>query len=442
MNKKFIPLAFAASLIFAACSDDQTDVVNNGPEITFRTSVSRAKENIDSKNLKSFKVWAFANEVSSESTPFINGLVAEREGTTDVFKFNHNIFWPSDIKTLNFWALSPVDETLSVSPTGISMSLKNYEPAAKPEEQLDLIAAFSSVTRSTNPGGTSVELNFKHILSQVLVGANVGVGITENRSVKIKGAWLVNIGTNATAVRDNTSPLTENKVSWGKPYGTAAYGYYSTTIIEPNNHASVATPIFNFNKNDINADKTNLLLIPQTLTMWNGNAPGTSSGTETATETNASENGAYILLLCRVEATHSGDLHNGASDPMVQPGDGNHTHQLFPHDGEATSFDPDAYGFTCVPIGSTWEPGKIYRYILDICGVHSGAGIYPPVNLPALPGLPEINADVVTYDGIKIHRTYDPKVVGDPVLDAPIQFKVSVSDWADPEGWNSGVDLQ
>lgn len=437
MNKKFIPLAFAASLIFAACSDDQTDVVNNGPEITFRTSVSRAKENIDSKNLKNFKVWAFANEVSSESAPFIDGLVAEREGTTDVFKFNHNIFWPNDIATLNFWALSPVDETLTVIPTSTSMSLKNYEPAAKPEDQLDLIAAFSSVTRGTTEG-TSVALEFKHLLSQVLVGANVGVGVTEDRSVKIKGAWLVNIGTNATAVRDNNAPLTENKISWGKPSGTAAYGYYSTTIIEPNNHASVATPIFNFNKNDINADKTNLLLIPQTLTMWK--APGTSSGTETATETNASENGAYILLLCRVEAKHKGKLHGTEPDPMVKTitenGEEKHVHQMFPHDGEATEFEENAYGFTCVPIGSTWEPGKIYRYILDICGKNSGAGLYPPVDLPDLPGLP------TDPSPIKIIKTPGADKVGKPVLDEPIKFTVTVNDWADPEDWNSGVDLQ
>lgn len=149
MNKKFIPLAFAASLIFAACSDDQTDVVNNGPEITFRTSVSRA-QNIDKTNLKEFKVWAFANVVSSDNPPFIDGLVAKQDpNDTDVFKFDHSIFWPSDIATLNFWAISPA-EGLTVTHSSTTMSLKDYEPAAKPEDQLDVITAFEQVTRGGN----------------------------------------------------------------------------------------------------------------------------------------------------------------------------------------------------------------------------------------------------------------------------------------------------
>lgn len=418
MNKKFIPLAFAASLIFAACSDDQTDVVNNGPEITFRTSVSRAKENIDSKNLKSFKVWAFANEVSSESAPFIDGLVAEREGTTDVFKFNHNIFWPSDIATLNFWAISPA-EGLTVTHSSTTMSLKDYEPAAKPEDQLDVITAFEQVTRGGN-NGTSVPLKFNHILSQILVSAKAGAGVTESRSVKVKGAWLVNIGTKATASRSNESGANENIIKWSGCDATAVYGSYFTNEIslDPN-----GTPFFDFNKNNVSAYKSNLLLIPQQLTAWDK----TESGT-----------GAYILLLCRVEATHTGTLHNGESDPMVKTitenGVDKHVHQMFPHDGAATSFDENAYGYACVPIGTNWETGKIYRYVLDICGKNSGAGIYPPVYLPDLPGLDNPDITIIPTPG-------DDKV-GKPVLDYPITFKVTVSDWADPEGWNSGVDLQ
>lgn len=412
MNKKFIPLAFAASLIFAACSDDQTDVVNNGPEITFRTSVSRA-QNIDGNNLKSFKVWAFANEVSSNNAPFIDGLVAEREGTTDVFKFDHNIFWPSDITTLNFWAISPA-EGLTVTHSSATMSLENYEPAATPEDQLDVITAFKQVTRG-GTAGTSVPLTFNHILSQILVSAKAGAGVEETRSVKVKGAWLVNIGTKATASRSNESGANENKIDWSPCGSTAVYGSYFTNAIKltPN-----ATPFFDFKNDNVSAYKSNLLLIPQQLTAWDG----TKSGT-----------GAYILLLCRVEATHTGTLHNGESDPMVQPGTGNHTHQLFPHDGAATSFDENAYGYACVPIGTLWEYGKIYRYTLDICGKNSGAGLYPPA-FPTLPGTPDPDIIIIPTPSDK---------VGKPVLDEPIKFTVTVNDWDDPTTWNPGdVDLQ
>lgn len=414
MNKKFIPLAFAASLIFAACSDDQTDVVNNGPEITFRTSVSRA-QNIDETNLTEFKVWAFSDIVTSNTTAFIEGLVAKKEGT--VYKFDHSIFWPSDIKTLNFWAVSPVNDNVVVKHNGEALILEGYKPAEKPEDQLDIITAYQKVDRVSN-NGTSVPLTFNHILSQILVSARAGYGdeIKEKRTVKVKGAWLVNIGTGATASRSTATD--NNVVVWDNFSSTkASYGSYFDA---PKELTSAATSFFSFDKSNVSVPQSNLLLIPQQLTAWDGTTAG---------------NGAYILLLCRVEATHDGALHDGASDDMVKPEGDKHIHQMFPT-YEGATFDEYAYGYACVPIGTLWEYGKIYRYTLDICGKNSGAGIYPPVDLPDLPGLP------TDPSPIKIIKTPADKV-GKPVLDEPIKFTVTVNDWTDPETWNPGdVPLQ
>lgn len=414
MNKKFIPLAFAASLIFAACSDDQTDVVNNGPEITFRTSVSRA-QNIDETNLTEFKVWAFSDIVTSNTTAFIEGLVAKKEGT--VYKFDHSIFWPSDIKTLNFWAVSPVNDNVVVKHNGEALILEGYKPAEKPEDQLDIITAYQKVDRVSN-NGTSVPLTFNHILSQILVSARAGYGdeIKEKRTVKVKGAWLVNIGTGATASRSTATD--NNVVVWDNFSSTkASYGSYFDA---PKELTSAATSFFSFDKSNVSVPQSNLLLIPQQLTAWDGTTAG---------------NGAYILLLCRVEATHDGALHDGASDDMVKPEGDKHIHQMFPT-YEGATFDEYAYGYACVPIGTLWEYGKIYRYTLDICGKNSGAGIYPPVALPDLPGLP------TDPSPIKIIKTPADKV-GKPVLDEPIKFTVTVNDWTDPETWNPGdVPLQ
>lgn len=409
MNKKFIPLAFAAPLIFAACSDDQTDVVNNGPEITFRTSVSRA-QNIDETNLTEFKVWAFSDIVTSNTTAFIEGLVAKQEGT--VYKFDHSIFWPSDIKTLNFWAVSPVNDNVVVKHTGEALILEGYKPAEKPEDQLDIITAYQKVDRVSN-NGTSVPLTFNHILSQILVSARAGYGdeIKEKRTVKVKGAWLVNIGTGATASRSTATD--NNVVVWDNFSSTkASYGSYFDA---PKELTSAATSFFSFDKTNVSVPQSNLLLIPQKLTAWDGTTAG---------------KGAYILLLCRVEATHDGALHDGASDDMVKPEGDQHIHQMFPT-YECATFDKYAYGYACVPIGTLWEYGKIYRYTLDICGKNSGAGIYPPVDLPDLPGLP------TDPSPIKIIKTPADKV-GKPVLDEPIKFTVTVNDWTDPETWNPG----
>lgn len=407
MNKKFIPLAFAASLIFAACSDDQTDVVNNGPEITFRTSVSRA-QNIDKTNLTEFKVWAFSDIVTSNTTAFIEGLVAKKEGT--VYKFDHSIFWPSDIKTLNFWAVSPVNDNVVVKHNGEALILDSYKPAENPEDQLDIITAYQKVDRVSN-NGTSVSLTFNHILSQILVSARAGYGdeIKEKRTVKVKGAWLVNIGTGATASRSTETD--DNVVEWDNFSSTkASYGSYFDA---PKELTSAATSFFSFDKSNVSVPQSNLLLIPQQLTAWDGTEAGT---------------GAYILLLCRVEATHDGALHDGASDDMVKTEGDKHTHQLFPTAPGAT-FNEKAYGYACVPIGTLWQYGKIYRYTLDICGKNSGAGIYPPVKLPTLPGTPDPDIIIIPTPADK---------VGDPVLDEPIKFAVTVNDWTDPETWNPG----
>lgn len=418
MNRKLIPIAFAASMLVSACSDDQTDVINNGPEITFRTAVSRA-QNIDAKNLKNFKVWAFAGGIDEDAAPFINGLTASKSDETDesnLFGFDHSVFWPSDIETLNFWALAPANDKLEINHNGQSLTLVGYEPARNHEEQLDLLAAYEPIKRSEHTG-ISVTLNFKHILSNILVSAKFGTGVKENREMKIKGAWLMNIGgkANANKVTDD-----KNEITWGDPALVTNYGklYDDAKLLVNDGEFN----FFSFNKDDVASSISNMLLIPQQLKAWNKDTQ---------------PNGAYIMLLCRVEATHPGTSHNG-SDHMLKPGvtDGNHTHQLFPG---GTEYNENAYGYTLVPIGDLWEPGKQYKYTLDICGKNSGAGVYPPVIIPELPGIPD---PMNPGSGITIIPTPDEDKVGKPVLDYPIQFTVTVADWTEPTGWKPGTDMQ
>lgn len=183
--------------------------------------------------------------------------------------------------------------------------------------------------------------------------------------------------------------------------------------------------IFDFDpkKDNIKNPQTNLLLIPQQLTAW--------AGTQDKPNDN---NGAYILFLCRVEAVHDGELHEGLEDPAIKSENGKHIHQLFP---DTKTFDETQYGYTCVPIGTKWEPGKRYIYNLSFCGATSGAGIYPPEN---------ILANMPAGDGKYITTRPKGKEVGDPVLDDPIRFTVTVKDWVDAgtpnDGWTDGnIDM-
>lgn len=174
-------------------------------------------------------------------------------------------------------------------------------------------------------------------------------------------------------------------------------------------------------------NKTNLLLIPQQLKAWEGKSDST----------NVTE-GAYILFLCRVEAIHPGAEHVGGGDDAIKSDTENnrHIHQLFPY---TTKFDEYEYGYTCVPIDTKWEAGKRYIYNLSFCGATSGAGIYPPTG--SLDEKPDGNGE---YKYIKIPA--QGKYAGDPVLDNPIRFTVTVSDWVDAggstDGWTDGnIDM-
>ena len=412
MNTKVSSLGLAVMLLATACSDDSVEMVNYGPEITFNTNVSRA-QNISTENLNSFNVWAFSD--ITESAAFIDGLTATKVNNKNYFVFDHSIFWPSDVKTLNFWAVSGADKE-SITDDHKKLSISNFTPDTDPLKQQDLIVAY---TKAERVNGTSVSLKFYHALSQIVVRATEGVEGDETKSITIKGAWIVN-----PAASGNLSSQDGVTLDWKESSTKATYGM-QYAVAKKLDHTS--TSLFDFDPakgDDINKAQSNLLLVPQQLTGWTGGSDQTNDN-----------NGAYILILCRVEATHNGAYHEGeTTDPSIKPDEeGNkHTHQMFPY---TKKFNPNEYGYSCVPIDTKWEPGKRYIYNLSFCGATSGAGIYPPTNHPTVK--PENPDD--TY----VKELPEGKNPGDPVLDNPITFTVTVENWvdetdADGSGWTNG----
>lgn len=411
MNTKVSSLGLAVMLLATACSEDSVEMVNYGPEITFNTNVSRA-QNISEKNLNSFNVWAFSD--ITESAAFIDGLTATKVNGKEYFAFDHSIFWPSDVQTLNFWAVSGAKKE-SISKNNKKLSISNFTPDIDPLKQQDLIVAYTSANRLS---GTSVSLSFHHALSQIVVRATEGIEGDESKSITIKGAWIVNPAASGNLSSDNGVNLVWNPSSTKATYGMQ---YAEAKKLD---HTS--TSLFNFDpsKDDITKAQSNLLLVPQQLTGWTGDE-----------DSDNKLKGAYILLLCRVEATHDGAYHEGeTTDPSIKSDEENdkHTHQMFPYTG---NFDPNEYGYSCVPVDTKWEPGKRYIYNLSFCGATSGAGIYPPTDHPTVE--PE------NPDDKYIENPPIGKEPGDPVLDNPITFTVTVVDWedeknADGSGWTNG----
>lgn len=112
MNIKITSLGLAGLLLATACSNDETQLIECGNEISFNTHVSRATETTTA-NLKNFKVWANATGFSSQR--FIDGLIASKPDGKNYFTFDNAVFWPQDVAMLDVFAVSPAVLTASVS---------------------------------------------------------------------------------------------------------------------------------------------------------------------------------------------------------------------------------------------------------------------------------------------------------------------------------------
>lgn len=276
----------------------------------------------------------------------------------------------------------------------------------------DLVVAYTAADRQVQ-----VPLTFNHALSQVEVRIKKGAGSEEGRVVKIKGAWVVNVHSKGDF--QFSSSAANNYIDWE----TSAPVAYGRKLANPTKLGSATHNVIS--NEDIGGNKSGLMVLPQTFIEYPfKSAANAVEDLDTREGIGANNSGSYILVLCRVETFHDYDVNAAGTTENPAVGDRDdgkpgHSHQLFPVTKDSNGnliFKADAYGYTCVPISGTWLPGKKYVYTLEFCGKNSGAGVYPPDELP---------------DGLD-PETPRPgeKDPGTPVLDSAISFSVSVSDWS------------
>lgn len=382
-----------AALMLASCSTDEIQATYSGDEITFNSSVTRATETTTS-TLKSIKVYADADGYAKM---FIDGDEATKKDGEEVFKFAKNYYWPSDVHTIRFWAYGPSDIDVKPQITADGQSFEAYAPKSGVENpgasHKDLVVAY---TESERTSGSNVSLKFHHAFSQVLVRAKTGMD-DPSKTIRIKGAWIVNAKSTGT-LAFSADAAANNYMSWSVGSDKTCYGLELGTALTLSHELGSLIG---------GSDNSSLMLIPQTLDKWDLKADKTNVG-----------KGAYILLLCRIEIKHAGAEHPGAAEggPVYSEGDF-HFHQLFP---ESNVYNKEAYGYTCVPIDTDWKAGKKYIYNLEFCGANSGAGLYPPTVTAPFP----LGDNYIT-------DLPEGKNIGDPVLDDPIRFTVTVEDWVD-----------
>lgn len=487
MRINHISLAVLATVFAASCSNEQIVETNADPigeAIDFRPSVASPTRAVITTigNLGDFNVLAKGYH-STNGTLYRTFMIGEydehnnlipgyAEKTSEaMWKLTKNVYWPTDVNNAVFWAFTDRttndvdDENNKIKlPNGTCVTcgtvefnsttgpyIRDYTPLKADlgkslgqdngwfdgDSQRDFVSAFS-FQDTRNP---HINLQFRHLLSQIEVNAmsKHSIANVESRHVKIRGAWIVNaISSGSLNARFNSATNADDPI-WELGSSKESYGtYYADS--RKIQVSTVGTPTINiFGVNG----HGNLMLIPQTVTQWNGSATTTTN--------------AYLLLLCRVDLGHKGEVTvDPENEAVSETKDGVHYHQQFP---VMTRYDENAYGLTAVPLPINWERGKKYTYNLNICGENTGAGQYPP-------NIPTDNATVRTYlekfiaGNFKVNGTGcddmdeadrkkvidiittipENKTVGSYVLDDPIDFTVTVSDWETGDTWTNGND--
>ncbi|MDE5711146.1 MAG: fimbrillin family protein [Bacteroides sp.] len=471
MKKRLIPFA-AVAVIMASCSSEDVLEVNPEPAgqaLSFSIAVghTRATETTIS-NLGDFKIAAKGVHPSGGVfNSFLIGSTTDGEqaslkdaignnATSGVWELERDVYWPTSVDNALFWAwtCSQVKggQKSDVLPSGKfdftapnKVKVTGFSPAktglkdtdvsqdmwADGLKQVDFVTAFKQASKTTN-----VQLDFEHVLSQIdIVAKSEGKAATDHRIVRIKGAWLVNTKDKAdlesgftwnAGTKEATHDLkwTNHVFKDAKSPFTAYGSFYK----EPK--------VLDSSTGEQNLLGETLMLIPQEIAEW---------------KKDDNEQGAYILLLCRVELKHDGTTHTttpenpGADDDIAIYGD-KHYHQQFPVNANK-KFVEGEYGFVFVPVKATFKMGNKYKFILDICGASSGAGYYPPEADDIYKALlPTDNAgnlmEFTTNWGNKTNLTIvgrpSDKDINDFVLNEPIKFEVSVSPWDKNGDWKEG----
>lgn len=410
MNSLFKLLSVSAvavtSMSLVSCSGDEVKEVYQGDELRFTTQISRATSTT-TESLNEFKV--YAEQLGTGGNFFINGEIAKRKAG-NVFEFvNDRHYWPAGVNTLRFWAYAPTDVEADMAADAQSCDFTPLAGLENPgKDQKDLIVAYTEAHLTGVDGdnivtGGTVHLKFDHALSRVTVSARCE---DVKWDVKVKGAWIVNAKKDGKLEFDKENEV--NHMNWTsysdtyEPENLSSYGLELTKPTAITHTANKATFLIGGD-----SDNSSLMLVPQKAPAFNF--------TNTADKVT---NGAYILLLCRVEVEHDGEFHpdNSTSDDFtaaVKTVGDKHIHLQFPN---VTEWSDNAYGYTCIPVAIDWEPGKSYNYVLKFCGKSSGAGMYPPELPDEFPEATPAPAG---------------KNPGNPVLNDYIKFDVEVSNWTD-----------
>lgn len=314
----------------------------------------------------------------------------------------------------------------------------NYEVMG----QEDMIVAMTHRNKAVN---NDVFMQFNHTMSSIELQVRNNYeekGHDGKQVIYVKGAWIVTGDKKwqfdfAADPCDGTQKHNGTGTSTWKPMRNAAndgdlYADESLAETERNNDTKVAAYGYSF-KDPIRiapesgkrtatlwslagtptaSQNTNIILPSQKLNGWTVEGVKIDGSDINHTSASALTDGAYMLLLVRLELEESSDhsQHNGTLHG-VQDGNGNWRHQIFPYTGH---YGKDEYSYVCVPLTHTLAPGKNYMITINMLGDH-GLGQYPPSNHP-MPVIADCDGsfDFETATGFKSGNVWNQTKLDEP----------------------------
>ncbi len=357
MKKKFFFMAFPALAALVSCSNDEIVQLSDGNAIKYQVStgaISRA-ENVFCSNVlpEKFKVWANLN-INGSTQPYIAGDVVKHDGSA----WNDETgtrYWPNT-GTLDFYAVVNGDNLNATSRT-----LSKFTVAEDVTDQKDLLYAVATGEIKPTSSTSSVILNFRHALSQIVFKARNknktmhivvdGVGVGNLRNAAVFTLPTTNTTGNIAHAFPNPEKSLTSQGTWGIGEGAAVFKVsFNQTPVSYSSEGSAVTNLTD-QTDHVEADfKNALLMLPtaQTTIPWAGTSK--LAGIQEGTYISDISDGTFILV--KIAIWNLADPDSGK-----QPGDvllyGNKK-----GDGTVET------RWAAVPAAFTWEQGKKYIYTL------------------------------------------------------------------------------
>lgn len=350
MNKIYLlTAAFAVMASLSGCSDTELasiDTVQEKTPIGFHTVGSQMESRatiINSGDITTtdFKVYAFDGEGkafmgNNDTGPGRNGVeINHKTGEWDYANSSDLRYWPD--YSLDFYAVSPGTvlgddsqdhyfwQINNNSQTIIYNSFDEYG-TSRTHQNLDVMYA---VAKGQTKANGTVNLTFKHILSQVLFKAKTN---DDKLEVEINGIYFHN----AQLAGSFTIPAGEEpkRTDWTQ---TPIASTLTVGMDGPVTVKSTSTDVFT----------KPMLFVPQVLSPWVPSDKNIDAANK--------DKLTYLEISCRIKQNNT---------------------YLFGKNGFETLY---------VPFSATWEPGKRYVYTLIFGGGYdeNGNSILTPINFTA-----------------------------------------------------------